>query len=373
MSTDDSTRAKSNDIDATVSYLNGNVTQAQDFQRRFYDNLRASGVASTPDITLFVDEADEGKTDFYRGRTGNYFFYTHSKNNNPNSLFDISLDGDDFKMKPSPVDDFWTRRGKKVPDKIGDAHLFVEDNALFLGNKFGSESDLVKKALTVAKYLDRVEDMLKDEIERQWGKKVPVPEHLRQVVEVTDCLRRYFIILDADRQPDPNDKGRIASCLGARSDEELRRKIADYYRMARLYFKETEQQVRDAEDDVVTPSDEVPSDIVKNTGQIKVTRYYVFVLTNSSDGLYVGSEESLQGAVRCGFTGGGINCKPSDFVTYRKIAGPFRTHGEAQSALCKGIRETHYFPLGIGLKGKWADGKWYGLWNASVRECPRDQ
>jgi hypothetical protein len=62
----------------------------------------------------------------------------------------------------------------------------------------------------------------------------------------------------------------------------------------------------------------------------------VFVLTNASNGLYLGAEESLRARTRCSFAGGGINCKPSDLVTF-------------------------------GLKGRWqTTDTWYGLWDPSV-------
>jgi hypothetical protein len=120
------------------------------------------------------------------------------------------------------------------------------------------------------------------------------------------------------------------------------------------------------------PTDSVPGDIAKNTAEVKVARYYVFLLTNASNGLYVGDEDGLKQSVRCGFEGGGINCKPTDLVTYRKLLGPFATQDEAQAGLCKSITETRYFPVGIGLKGRWQGGNtWYGLWNASVSGCPK--
>ena len=119
-----------------------------------------------------------------------------------------------------------------------------------------------------------------------------------------------------------------------------------------------------------TPTDEVPDDIIANTGAVKGIQYFVFLLTNSSNGLYVGSEDSLKGQTRCSFVGGGINCAPSDVVTYKKLLGPFASQAEAQQALCQSITETRYFPLGVGLKGRWQGGNtWYGLWNASVSGC----
>ena len=119
-------------------------------------------------------------------------------------------------------------------------------------------------------------------------------------------------------------------------------------------------------------SDVVPEDVVKNTGEVKVTQYFVFLLTNASNGLYVSSEDEIKPRTRCSFEGGGINCKPTDVVTYKKLLGPFASQEEAQLALCKSITETHFFPVGIGLKGRWqGSNTWYGLWDASVSNCPK--
>jgi hypothetical protein len=102
-----------------------------------------------------------------------------------------------------------------------------------------------------------------------------------------------------------------------------------------------------------------------------VIQYFVFLLTGASNGLYVGSEDSLKGTTSCSWVGGGVGCKPTDVIKYRSLAGPFATQAEAQMALCQNITETRYFPLGIGLKGRWQGGNnWYGLWNASVSGCP---
>jgi len=120
------------------------------------------------------------------------------------------------------------------------------------------------------------------------------------------------------------------------------------------------------------PTDSVPGDLSKNTGAVKVPRYYVFLLTNASNGLYVGDEDGIKQSTRCGFVGGGIGCKPTDLISYRKLLGPFASQDEAQAALCKSITESRIFPIGIGMKGRWQGGNtWYGLWNASVSGCPR--
>lgn len=115
-------------------------------------------------------------------------------------------------------------------------------------------------------------------------------------------------------------------------------------------------------------------------GQIRVTRipegfkfvqYSIYLLTNASNGLIIASEEELKNSLRCEFEGGGTNCKETDFVTYKRLLGPFETYEEAQSALCRSITETRNFALGIGLKGRWQNSdNWYGLWDAGVADCP---
>jgi hypothetical protein len=119
------------------------------------------------------------------------------------------------------------------------------------------------------------------------------------------------------------------------------------------------------------PTDEIPDDITKNTGQVKVDQYFVFLLTNASHGLYIGTIDGIKTSLRCSFVGGGINCKPTDFVTYKKLLGPYATRAEAQEGLCKSITESRIFPIGVGLKGRWQGGKdWYGLWDVSISDCP---
>lgn len=120
------------------------------------------------------------------------------------------------------------------------------------------------------------------------------------------------------------------------------------------------------------PTDDVPDDIISGTGQVKVIQYFVFLLTNSSNGLYVGSEDSVKGTTRCSWIGGGIGCKPSDVITYRKLTGPFSSQADAQASLCQNITESRHFPLGVGLKGRWQGGSnWYGLWNAGLSGCSK--
>lgn len=147
--------------------------------------------------------------------------------------------------------------------------------------------------------------------------------------------------------------------------ELFRKKITETYKLIPKLKTDATIGVSD------TGLDEVPDDIIQNTGQVKVDQYFVFLLTNASNGLYIGTIESIKTAVRCSFIGGGINCKPTDLVAYKKLLGPFATSAEAQDALCKSITESRIFPIGVGLKGRWQGGNtWYGLWDVSISSCP---
>jgi hypothetical protein len=95
--------------------------------------------------------------------------------------------------------------------------------------------------------------------------------------------------------------------------------------------------------------------------------YAIFLLTNASNGLYLGTESSLRGRTRCSFEGGGVGCTASDVVQFQRLLGPFPTQAEARAALCGAITERRVFPLGVGLKGRWQGGEtWYGLWDSTV-------
>jgi hypothetical protein len=112
-------------------------------------------------------------------------------------------------------------------------------------------------------------------------------------------------------------------------------------------------------------------EVTRNTGGLKLTQYFIFLLTNASNGLFIGTEDDVKTSVRCGFGGGGINCKETDLVTYKKLLRPFASYEEAKSALCRSITETKEFPLGVGMKGRWQNSdNWYGLWNVSISDCP---
>jgi hypothetical protein len=112
-------------------------------------------------------------------------------------------------------------------------------------------------------------------------------------------------------------------------------------------------------------------EVTRNTGGLKLTQYFIFLLTNASNGLFIGTEDDVKTSVRCSFGGGGTNCKETDLVTYKKLLRPFASYEEAKSALCRSITETKEFPLGVGLKGRWQNSdNWYGLWNVSISDCP---
>lgn len=53
-------------------------------------------------------------------------------------------------------------------------------------------------------------------------------------------------------------------------------------------------------------------------------------------------------------------------MTSRVLLGPYRTLDEARAAFRASITERRYFSLGIGLKGRWRGGEWYGPWHDSV-------
>lgn len=126
------------------------------------------------------------------------------------------------------------------------------------------------------------------------------------------------------------------------------------------------------EDEVISNNpDDGQIEVTRNTGGLKLTQYFIFLLTNASNGLFIGTEDDVKTSVRCGFGGGGTNCKETDLVTYRKLLRPFASYEEAQSALCRNITEIKEFPLGVGLKGRWQNSdNWYGLWNVSISDCP---
>ncbi len=217
-----------------------------------------------------------------------------------------------------------------------------------------------------------------------------IPERYRQDLAFKpmeeDAIRGGKVELEEIRksidQMSKNDSDQITKIRAWISDLEARfEPVSRCHEGAKLFRKEITasykllaKQGTDATTGIadVEPTDEVPDDIKTGTGQVKVIQYFVFLLTNSSNGLYVGSEDSLKGTVRCGYEGGGIGCKPTDVITYRKLTGPFASQAEAQASLCQNITESRIFPIGVGLKGRWQGGSnWYGLWNASLSGCSK--
>ncbi len=95
---------------------------------------------------------------------------------------------------------------------------------------------------------------------------------------------------------------------------------------------------------------------------------FVYLLTNASNGLYLGTASDLDGKLRCDFEGGGRGCQPSDVVRYEAKLGPFTELKQARSAFCKAITQRRVFPLNVGLKGRWqGTDTWYGLWDSTVK------
>jgi len=63
--------------------------------------------------------------------------------------------------------------------------------------------------------------------------------------------------------------------------------------------------------------------------------YYLWVLTNAGNTLYISQEKELYGRTPGSFEGGGTNWSAA--VTYQPLAGPFHTREEAEAAFCKGL------------------------------------
>jgi hypothetical protein len=100
--------------------------------------------------------------------------------------------------------------------------------------------------------------------------------------------------------------------------------------------------------------------------------FSVFVLTNASNGLYIGTEASLKGVTRCSFEGGGVGCQAKDVIEYRKLLGPFQSLEKAQAGLASKLTNCYVYPLGVGLMGEYNGGVRFGLWHRSVSGlCPK--
>ena len=93
----------------------------------------------------------------------------------------------------------------------------------------------------------------------------------------------------------------------------------------------------------------------------------LWLLTNSSNGTYFGIESDLKKRTRCSFEGGGINCKPTDLVTYKKLMEPAATPEKSHEAACASFTKRYNHPLGIGWKALWKPtNERYGLWDSTV-------
>ncbi len=259
MNQDAEIRGRANDIDCTVAYLEDDesASAAVIFKIAFYqkkqDYEKQCGLARPLDITLYVDIIDEGEPEFYRGATGNLFFYEHSKKNNPQSAFNLSLDGDRLKGNLPPerlaIEEFWQLRGKTVPQKIANVDLFVQDNRNFLGEKMTKLDDPLKQAVSIGKYVDRSEGWLKATIKLQWQNDLPIAHpDCQALIDQVQCLRGEYRTFDQiELLPSSTIKNWVMQCLGAKSEKELPEKVRDFYARAEHYFPLTEEQVRKAE------------------------------------------------------------------------------------------------------------------------------
>lgn len=100
---------------------------------------------------------------------------------------------------------------------------------------------------------------------------------------------------------------------------------------------------------------------IERTGE-----FYIFVLTNASNGLFIGKRRQLEQRAASDFEGGGVDA--SKVVESRELDGPFASAADAQEALQRGLGERREFPITVGLKGRWSkDGNWYGLWSPTVK------
>lgn len=94
--------------------------------------------------------------------------------------------------------------------------------------------------------------------------------------------------------------------------------------------------------------------------------FWIYLLTNASNGLYIGREGSLDGRNSCTFEGGG-NCPPYTPITFVELWGPFETAKLAEQALCQHASKRSYWPAGIGWMLYFPEfSASYGQWDASV-------
>lgn len=247
-------RARADDIDATVAYPEDpDNPVARAMVGKFQVNLRrwsdATGI--NPDIRLFFHDPETEQEEMYRGPTGELFFFRYSKQNNPNSAFEVGLEEGELVQRSLPTEAFWRKRGKKVPDRLLRAHLFVEDNRRFTRAMVGKERPALRRAVKIAKYVDRVEAFLKDAVLEKWGKTLPVQtEAARQMVRVVNCIRGQWLPLDALASvvmESEEETRRVRECLKGMPGEGPGQQTAALYRRADAYFQATREQVRSAE------------------------------------------------------------------------------------------------------------------------------
>lgn len=112
------------------------------------------------------------------------------------------------------------------------------------------------------------------------------------------------------------------------------------------------------------------------SGVAASTEPALYLLTNASNGMYFGTEADLKKRTRCSFEGGGVGCKPTDVVEYKKLIAPAGSLAKTQEAACAAFSKKHFYPVGIGWKATHkSTGEKYGLWDGTVdflKKCVPD-
>jgi hypothetical protein len=102
----------------------------------------------------------------------------------------------------------------------------------------------------------------------------------------------------------------------------------------------------------------------------------LYLLPNASKNMYFGKESDLKKRTRCSFVGGGVDCKPTDLVEYKKLVDYAGSNEKTQEAACAAFSTKHFYPIGIGWKAKFkANGETYGLWDSTtefLKKCVPD-
>lgn len=110
-----------------------------------------------------------------------------------------------------------------------------------------------------------------------------------------------------------------------------------------------------------------PTTCTCGSGIAASTEPALYLLTNASKNMYFGKEADLKTRTRCSFTGGGVGCKATDVVEYKKLIDPQATVDKTREAACQAFSKKHYYPIGIGWKATYkANGETYGLWDGST-------